>query len=413
MPNKYADSREALYLLSIELIILYLVAFGLLALKTDTMFSFGIAYPAVLVTFLLAYMLPALALLCGILGFERGAKAAISCALGAAVFVCVAFLVLAVLVASLWASPLVCVYDDASLGASAECFAKGDAASMRIVAADVRFAFPSRAQFLEHAGLANATVADVFLKSSLTENDWLAKVHAIVALCAVFILLAVQSSFLYAIYGATHDDDEKRETVTGAELASLFVRCALLLLCVVVDSADIFSDWNVTDVGPQMLPSLAFTCLLILADFGGTIVETKMETRAAGGAPVAMRLRLLVSVAETAVSSVYALLAILVACHYLVGGFAPLSEMIVDTRMTSVNVLFVFFLLLDSWSVFVRALLKVRTRLQHHSKTPSQMVSVGHGIQNSLVYASEAPAFGASIDLKKVVFVTEADKKSR
>ena len=408
MPNKYADSREALYLLSIELIILYLVAFGLLALKTDNMFSVGIAYPAVLVTFLLAYMLPAFALLCGILGLERGAKAAISCALGAAVFVCVAFLILVMLVASLWSSPLVCVL---TADASAECFTKGDAVATRVHSADVRFAFPSRAQFLEHAGRANATVADVFLKSSLTEHDWLAKVHAIVALSVVFILLSVQSSFLYAIYGTSHNEDETRETFTGAELAGLFVRCALLLLCVLVDSADIFSDWNITEVGPQMLPSLAFTCLLIIGDFGGTIVESKLQTR-----PEAYRLRLFASVAETAVSSMYALLALLVACHYLVGGFAPLHEMIVDTRMTSVNILFAMFLLLDSWSVFVRALLKARQRLKHDSTQDgtTRPLTIREGaIRQSLAHASEAPAFGASIDLQKVVLKTDADKKYR
>lgn len=409
MPNKYADSREALYLLSIELIILYLVAFGLLALKTDNMFSVGIAYPAVLVTFLLAYMLPALALLCGILGFERGAKAAINCALGAAVFVCVAFLVLAMLVASLWSSPLVCFYaDDGNLGA--ECFTKGDSSAMRVAAADVRFAFPSRAQMLEHAGLANSTVADVFLKSSLSDNDWLTKVHALVALSVAFILLAVQSSFLYAIFSTHHDEHESRETFTGAELAGLFVRCALLLLSVVVDSTDLFADWNVVDVGPQMLPSLAFTCLLILCDFSETIIESKMQSRHDRDSGGSSRLRLLVSVAETAVSSLYALLSILVACHYLVGGFAPLREMIVDTRLTSVNVLFFCFLLLDSFSVFVRALLKVRNRMQHDRKTPSH---VSRSTTLSSMINSETPPFGATIDLKRVVFVTEADKKSR
>jgi hypothetical protein len=41
MTNKYVEAHESLYLFSIELIILYTVAFGFLSLKTDNMFSVG------------------------------------------------------------------------------------------------------------------------------------------------------------------------------------------------------------------------------------------------------------------------------------------------------------------------------------------------------------------------------------
>jgi hypothetical protein len=408
MRKELADARESMYLLSIEIMILYLVAFGMLSLKTDNMFSVGMAYPAVLITFLLAYLLPVLALVSGLLGFEHSYRAAMRSALGAAVFVCVAFLVLAVLVMSLWSSPLICVYID---DASADCHVKGDTVSLRIAAADVRFGYPSRAQYLDHTALANASVADVFLKASLTENDWVAKVHAIIAMSVAFLLLVVQSSFFYAVYGAT--DDAEREAFTGADLASLFVRCFLLLLCVVIDSADFFADWNVVDVGPQMLPSLAFLCVLILSDFCDTIIERRLDSWHSAHERQS-KLRVLVCVAETGLSSVYTLFAILIACHYLVGGFAPLREFIVDTRMTPVHILFVIFLLLDSWSVFARVLLKVRRQLQHPHRTDMPQMHVdGSKTASSFAHASETPAFGASIDLKKVVFITETDKKTR
>jgi hypothetical protein len=130
MQKELADARESLYLLSIEIMILYLFAFGMLSLKTDNMFSVGMAYPATLITFLLAYLLPVLALVSGLLGFEHSYRAAMRSALGAAVFVCVAFLVLAVLVMSLWSSPLICVYND---DASADCHVKGDTVPLRQV----------------------------------------------------------------------------------------------------------------------------------------------------------------------------------------------------------------------------------------------------------------------------------------
>jgi hypothetical protein len=275
----------------------------------------------------------------------------------------------------------------------------------------VRFAFPSRSQYLEYAGLANATVADVFLKSSLAENDWIAKVHAIVSVCVAFLILTVQSSFFYAIYGAGGDEDTTRDTLSGADLGSLFVRCSLLLLCVVIDSTDFFGDWNVVDVGPQMLPSLTFTSVLVLSDFCDSIVENQITHLSTDRQ---YKLRVIVSVVEIAVSSVYTLFAVLIASHYLLGGFAPLREFIVDTRVTPVHILFVLFLLLDSVSVFGRVLRKTRKHLRHHQKARTQAMSVDSALlKSSFTHAFETPAFGASIDLKKVVFKTETDKKTR
>jgi hypothetical protein len=258
--------------------------------------------------------------------------------------------------------------------------------------------------------LANTTVADVFLKTSLTENDWVTKVHAVVALPMLFVILVVQSSFFYAVYEGAEEKDSAGQT--GAGLLSLFVRCSLLLLCVVIDSADFFSDWNVVEVGPQMLPSLAFISLLILGDFCDAILEQEMETRKEN-----YKLRLVTCVVETAVSSMYALFALLVACHYLVGGFAPMREFITDTRWTTVNVLFVVFILVDAFSAFARVLLKVR-KLLHRNKQQDvaekeMTISKGKADSQFTAYAFESPAFGSSIDLNKVVFRTEPGKKSR
>jgi hypothetical protein len=122
--SRIVDLRESLYLLSIEVVILYVVAFGLLALKTDNMFSVGIAYTVVLWTSLLEFLLPVLAVVVVMLGFERAHTAAMTGARGAAVFSCVAFLLFVVLTTALWSSPLICVYVNDT---STECGQKGDA----------------------------------------------------------------------------------------------------------------------------------------------------------------------------------------------------------------------------------------------------------------------------------------------
>jgi hypothetical protein len=170
--TRIVDLRESLYLLSIEVVILYVVAFGLLALKTDNMFSVGIAYAAVLWTSMLAFLLPVLAVVVVMLGFERAHTAAMTGARGAAVFSCVAFLLFVVLTTALWSSPLICVYVNDT---STECGQKGDAVWQDTDVADVRFVFPSRAQYGEYVELANASVADIFMKTSLSENDYITK----------------------------------------------------------------------------------------------------------------------------------------------------------------------------------------------------------------------------------------------
>jgi len=366
MPTRLLEAREPLYLLSIELGILYVVAFGLLSLKTDNMLSVGMAYTAVLCTFLLAYLLPALGLLSALLGFEDGYHAVMAGARGAAVFVSVAFLLMVVLITSLWSSP--------------------------------------QTPYLEHMGLANASVADVFLKSSLSENDWVAKLHAIVALSLLFLILVVQSSFFYAIYGA----DDRRGVFTVADLFGLFVRCSLLLLCVVMDSTDFFGDG--VQVGPQMLPSLAFMTLLVVCDFCDTMLEHEMDRPDSKN----YSLRLLVCGIEAIASGVYALLALLVAFHYLVGGLAFLRDFIADTRWTAVNMLFVFFLLLDAGSVFSRVLLNALKQLQHRRIESTEGDIHFQPVKLAFsTHAFESPAFGSSIDLNQVVFKVEADKKSR
>ena len=78
MRTQLLEARESMYLLSVEQLILYLAAFGLLSLKTDNLFSVGMAYPAILCTFLLAFALPALGLLFAAVGSDHGHRAVIA-----------------------------------------------------------------------------------------------------------------------------------------------------------------------------------------------------------------------------------------------------------------------------------------------------------------------------------------------
>ena len=424
MQKAMAEARESLYLLSIELVILYLVAFGLLALKTDSPFSVGIAYPAVLCTFLLAYLVQAVGLFVGVLGMEDSHHATMACARGAAVFMCAAFLLVLVLVASLWSSTTVCVYET-DTGAS--CYTKGDAAWQRTSAADVRFGFPSRTEYLAYAELANATVADVFLKTSLSESDWMAKLSAVVALPVAFVLFVVQSSFFYAVYGLA--PQTAADTPTGADVFGLFVRCSLLLLTVVLDSVDLYADWNVTDVGPQMLPSLAFTSLLIFGDFCGTIVEQTLEAaeKDAKNQDFRHKLGLLACLVSAVVAGAYVLFALLIACHYLVGGLGLMRDLIADTRLTTVHILFVMFIVVDACSVFVRSLWKARKYVLSRRDTPvagrNTAVTAAEAAAKpaelafdtkSAAHAFEAsgPPFGASIDMASFFLQAQIDKKT-
>jgi hypothetical protein len=362
MTNRFVELRESLYLLSIELVILYCVAFGLLTLKTDNMFSVGMAYSAVLCTSLLAYILPTLALLFSVAGFETGHIAVIGGARGAAVFMTAAFLLLALLTVSLWSTPLVCVYVNDT---STQCYSDADSTWQDTDPADVRFVFPSRAQYFEYTDMANATVADIFLKTTLSENDYVTKLHAVLAVPLVFIILVLQNSFFYAIYSVESATDvkvdERHAVFTAVDLFRLFVRCALLLLCVVIDSTDFFPGWNIVDVGPQMLPSLVFMSALIFADFSDTLLENRLETWKPSEKRVRLKqnLGLLVSICTVLTSLIYTLLACLVTCHYIVGGFTQMGQFITDTRLTTINIVFMAFLLLDALSTFIHSIFKI------------------------------------------------------
>jgi hypothetical protein len=359
--TRIVDLRESLYLLSIEVVIFYVLAFGLLALKTDNMFSAGIAYAAVLWTSLLAFLLPVVAVLVVMLGFERAHTAAMTAARGAAVFSCVAFLLFLVLTTALWSSPLICVYVNDT---STQCGQKGDAVWQDTDAADVRFVFPSRAQYSEHVELANASVADIFMKTSLSENDYVTRLHAVLAVPVAFIILVLQSSFFYAVYCVEASEATTSDVFTAADVMRLFVRCALLLLCVVIDTADLFSAWNVVDVGPQMMPSLAFASLLFCTDFGETILENAIDTWTPDEEHERLKyqLGLLAFICAVALAAGYTIFALVVACHYLVGGFAEMHDFIADTRLSTVNLLFVAFLLLDACSTLVRSAFKIHNR---------------------------------------------------
>jgi hypothetical protein len=392
------------------------------------------AHPAVLCTFLLAYLVQALGLVVGALGAEESHHAAMACARGAAVFVCAAFLLALVLVTSLWSSTTVCVYE-ADAGAS--CYTKGDAAWQRTSAADVRFGFPSRTEYLAYMELANATVADVFLKTSLTESDWVTKLGAVIALPVAFVLFVVQSSFFYAMYGLA--PPTAADTPTGADILGLFVRCSLLLLTVAIDSVDLYSDWNVTDVGAQMLPSLAFTSLLVFGDFCGTIVEQTLEAseRDAANQGFRRKLGLAACLVSAVVAGAYVLFALLVACHYLAGGLGLMRDLIADTRWTTVHILFVMFIMVDACSVFARSLFKARTYVRRDTpanvtqpnlldvapilnlldvapisaKRVAERQDRGDGkTPAALAFDTGAPPFGASIDM--ATFFLHADKKT-
>jgi hypothetical protein len=375
------------------------VAFGLLALKTDNMFSMGMAYYALLVTFLLAYLLPVLGLLFAVTGSESGERAALAAARGASVFVVVGFWLLVVLIASLWSNLVICVYETDT---KALCHTKGDATPQRVDTADVRFMFPSRAQYIEYADMANATVTDIFLKTSLSENEYVTKLQAVVGLAFAFVILVVQMSFFFVVCGLEEDNED--EAFSAAGLFSLFVRCALLLLCVVIDITDFIGEWNVVDVGPQMLPSLAFTSLLILCDFSNTMLENTMQTWTTPST-----LRVLIHLAEAVVSLMYVLFAALVACHYVVGGFSFLRDFITDTRWTIVHVLFIVFIMIDAFSALVRGLLKLVKHGLHKPIYRKKTEARTHDITR-MATQENAKAFDAKVDVSSIRFLMQSKK---
>ena len=166
-------------------------------------------------------------------------------------------------------------------------------------------------------------------------------------------------------------------------------------MIVVIDTADLFGDWNVVDVGAQMLPSLALTSLLILCDFCDTVLERRMQTWT-----TRYKLKVFICLAEAGAASLYALFAALVACQYAVGGFAPLRDFITDTRWTIVNILFVVFIVLDACTAFARGLFRLRrhSRGKHTDDKEKAKTVVPAALS---LKSTEAP-FEAVIDADKL-----------
>ena len=131
----------------------------------------------------------------------------------------------------------------------------------------------------------------------------------------------------------------------------LFLRCALLVLGIVMDTADFFPGWNVHDGYLQMTPSLVLLLMSFLVEF--TYLIPKKRVLAVVG---------LVS------SVVYMLISFFVVLYYAypryvadlhgalqLNSLFQLSDVnapIVDTRPSLLIVLFIFFLIVDTLVVF-------------------------------------------------------------
>jgi hypothetical protein len=209
-------------------------------------------------------------------------------------------------------------------------------------------------------------------------------------------------SFFFAVCGL--EDDSEDEAFSAAELFSLFVRCALLLLCIIIDTTDFIGDWNVVDVGPQMLPSLVFTSLLILCDFSDTMLEHRMQTWSTPST-----LRVLVHLVKAFVSLVYVLFAAIVACHYGVGGFAFLRDFITDTRWTIVHILFIAFIMIDACLAFARGLLKLVKHGLHKPIYRKKTEARTHDITR-MATQENAKAFDAKVDVSSIRFLMQSNK---
>jgi len=364
-----SNSREILYLLSVELIVFYLFGFGFLMLRADTNGFGGIGYSAVLYTFLAAYLLDILAWI--VLGLKNEIETVIAIATGGVIFSTVAFLTLLLLCVMLWSNPLVCIDVSATqtLGIPKyQCFRKGD--SVRQVASDVKFSFPSPEKYDDYRELANASVADIFMKAKISESDFVTKFNAIFFVPLVFLIYILQNSFFNAIYsGRRKSNDrtpppteqsevptEKKRVIGFGDLGILFLRCALLVLSVVMDMVDFFPAWNVHDGYLQMTPSLLVFLVFFLTEFTYLIPYEKI-----------------MAVVGLVSSVVYMIISILVTLYYAYPQYVPethaalqldsvyhLSDVtaaIVDTRPSLLIVLFIFFLIADNLFV-LRASLK-------------------------------------------------------
>ena len=386
-----SNAREILYLLSVELIVFYL--FGFLMLRADTTGFGGIGYSAVLYTFLAAYLLDIIAWI--VLGLKNEIETVIAIATGGVIFSTVAFLTLLLLCVMLWSTPLVCIDVSAAqaLGIPKyQCFRKGD--SVRQVASDVKFSFPSPEKYDDYRELANASVADLFMKAKVSESDFVTKLNAIFFIPLVFLIYILQNSFFNAISsGRKKSNDrtsppteqiefptEKKRVLGVGDLGILFLRCALLVLCIIMDAVDFFPAWNVHDGYLQMTPSLLFFLVFFLTEFTYLIPYEK-----------------LLAVVGLMSSIVYMLISILVTLYYAYPQYVPeihaalqldsvyhlsdLTAAIVDTRPSLLIVLFIFFLIVDNLIVLrasLKRFLKLFTVAREEEDATAQVSDINH-----------------------------------
>jgi hypothetical protein len=329
-----SNIRELLYLLSVELIVFYLVGFGFLLVRSDNTVFGGIAYSAVLFTFFMTYLLDVGALL--VVGLKREPQTTIAIATGGVIFSTVTFLTLLLLCAMLWSTPLVCI--DVSETES-RCFRKGD--SVRQVGSDVKFSFPSPEKYEEYRELGNSSIADLFMKAKISEGDYVTKINAILFVPLIFLIYVLQNSFFYTL------SSNQKGFLGLFDLATLFLRCALLVLVVVIDTMDLFSAWNVQDGYLQMIPSLVFIFAFILSEFTYLIRNER-----------------LMAITGLVFSILYLIFSFLVALYYAYPNYVAdahsalglksvflLSDVtagIVDTRPSLIIVLFIFLLIVDT-----------------------------------------------------------------
>lgn len=337
-----SNARELLYLLSVELIIFYLFGFGFLMLRADSAGFGGIGYSAVLYTFLAAYVLDVAAWI--VLGLKNQIQTVVAIATGGVIFSSVAFLTLLLLCVMLWSTPLVCIdvsnAQAAGIPPEYQCFRKGD--SVRQVGSDVKFSFPSPARYDDYRELANASVADLFMKARVSEGDYVTKLGAIFFVPLLFLIYVLQNSFFNTI-----SSGHGVRAIGLLDIAGLFLRCALLVLGIVIDTVDFFAAWNVHDGYLQMTPSLVFLLVSFLTEFAYMLPYAR-----------------LLAVVGLIASVVYMLVSFFVALYYAYPRYVvdlhaafgldslfQLSDVtapIVDTRPSLLIVLFIFLLIVDN-----------------------------------------------------------------
>jgi hypothetical protein len=314
-------------------------------LRADSAGFGGIGYSAVLYTFLAAYLLDVAAWI--VLGLKNEIETVVAIATGGVIFSTVAFLTLLLLCVMLWSTPLVCidVSDAQAVAVQSEyqCFRKGD--SVRQVGSDVKFSFPSPERYDDYRELANASVADLFMKARVSEGDYVTKLSAIFFIPLLFLIYVLQNSFFTTI-----SSGKGARAIGFVDLAGLFLRCALLVLGIVMDAADFFAAWNVHDGYLQMTPSLVFVLVSFLAELAYLLPYDR-----------------LLAVAGLVTAVVYMLVSFFVALYYAypryvadvhaalrMGSLFQLSDLtapIVDTRPSLLIVLFIFLLIVDNLMV--------------------------------------------------------------